>query len=88
MLTLRHKENNRGDNGVWVATMPQHHESLKKDLPGMRPLGIFGFKNQGWQIIPEEADTFEESVTNLCELILKRDPRIGKIPKARKKKSV
>ena len=41
----------------------------------------------GWQMIHEDADDFEEAVTRVCRMILKGDERVGKIPKARKKKS-
>ena len=40
----------------------------------------------GWQMIHEDADDFEEAVTRVCWMILKGDERVGKIPKARKKK--
>jgi hypothetical protein len=85
VLILRQKENAESDNGVWIATSHEHHASLKKDFPSLRSIQVFG-ENGGWQIIPEDADDFEESVFRVCELILKNDPRLGKIPKAKKKK--
>jgi hypothetical protein len=84
-LILRQKENAEADNGVWIATTHEHHASLKKVFPSMRPIHVFGEKG-GWQNIPEDAEDFEESVFSVCELILKNDPRIGKVPKAKKKK--
>lgn len=86
MFALRKKESGDPDNGMWLATTHEHHESLKKDLPSMRSIKIFGVKESGWQNIPEEADTFEEDVLKACDLILKGDPRIGKIPKSKKKR--
>lgn len=83
MLVLRKKEKNDPDNGVWIATHPEFHSSLKKDFPSLTHISLFGEKG-AWQILPEKSDDFEESVLRLCELILKRDPRIGKIPKAKK----
>jgi hypothetical protein len=87
VLITRSKSEHSGDNGVWVATVPEHHASLKKQFPSLRSIRLLGTAETAWQNIPAEADDFEESVLRICELILKGDPRIGKIPKARKKKS-
>ena len=88
VLILRNKETGDPDNGVWIATTPEHHASLKKDFPSMRSIKLFGAKETSWQILPVDADDFEESVMKACEFILRQDPRIGKIPKEKKKKSV
>ena len=85
VLILRKKENDLHDSGVWLATTPDHHKSLKEKFPSMRPVGIFG-ATSSWQNIPMEADDFEESVLTACEMILKNDPRIGKVPKPKKRK--
>lgn len=87
MLALRSRDSHTDDNGVWIATKPEHHEGLKKMLPSMRSIHVLGGGSEtNWQIIPEEADDFEESVMKICALIKKRDERIGNIPKAKKKK--
>jgi hypothetical protein len=86
VAVLRRKEKNDPSNGVWIASSPEHHSSLKKDLPSLRPLTIFGKPSAGWRILKENADDFEENVLKACELILKRDTRIGKIPTSKKKK--
>ena len=88
VLILRKREDHMEDNGVWIATTPQHHASLKKEFPSMRSIKIFGPGITGWQVLPVEDDDFEKAVTGVCELILKNDVRIGKIPKPRKRKSV
>jgi hypothetical protein len=86
VLILRKKETAQEDNGVWVATTPAHHASLKKIFPSLRGIGVFDTEKSGWQILPLDADDFEESVMLACDLILKNDLRIGKIPKAKKSK--
>lgn len=86
VLIVRKKGNSTEDNGVWIATTREHHPSLKIVFPSLRSIKIFGEKDSGWQIIPEVANDFEESVTTACEMILKNDSRIGKIPKKKKKK--
>jgi hypothetical protein len=89
VLAVRSKDSHTDDNGVWIATKPEHHEALKKIFPSMRSIYALGGGGQtNWQIIPEQADDFEESVMKICSLIKKGDPRIGNIPKAKKKKAV
>lgn len=87
LAALRKKESGDPDNGMWIATSGEHHASLKKDFPAMRSIQIFGVKESGWQNLPEEADSFEEDVLKACDLIIKGDLRIGKIPKPKKKKT-
>jgi hypothetical protein len=81
LMMLRHKKDFPKDNGVWLATTLEHHESLKKDFPSMRSVSLFGDTPSGWQNIPAEADDFEELAIKACRLIMKGDPRIGKVPK-------
>ncbi len=83
VLILRDKKDE--DTGVWIATIPEHHRSLKKDFPSMRSIKIFGSGETGWQVLPMDADDFESSVNRACDFILKGDKRIGKIPKPKKK---
>lgn len=86
VMATRDKSELPVDNGVWLATTSEHHASLRKDFPSMRSIKIFGSGESGWQVLPKKSDDFEESVIKACQLILKGDPRIGKIPKAKKKK--
>lgn len=87
VLALRSKDSHTDDNGVWIATKPEHHATLKKILPSMRSIYVLGGGSEtNWQIVPEQADDFEESVMKICALIKKGDPRIGNIPKSKKKK--
>lgn len=87
VLILRKKGKYGHDNGVWIATYAEHHKSLKELFPSMRSIRLFGGEVSSWQNIPFEAADFEESVIGVCELILKNDPRIGKNPRIKKKKT-
>jgi hypothetical protein len=82
VLVLRDKPG-AADNGVWLATTKEHHQSLQREFPNMRSIGVLGKGVTGWQILPAEAPDFEESALRACELVLRGDPRIGKIPKPR-----
>ena len=86
VFILRDKENFPEDNGVWIATTKDHHESLKKDFPSMRSIRVLGKGLTGWQVFPVTSDDFEESVVKACGFVLKADSRIGKIPKPRYRK--
>jgi hypothetical protein len=81
---LRDKRDKTADNGVWLATTEEHHESLRREFPNMRSIGVLGRKVTGWQVLPAEAPDFEEAALRACELILAGDRRIGKIPGARR----
>jgi hypothetical protein len=83
MLILRDKREGPADNGVWLATTAQHHQSLRREFPNMRSIQILGKMATGWQVLPADAPDFEEAALHACELIVASDPRIGKVPGAR-----
>jgi hypothetical protein len=83
VLILRDRESYPADNGVWLATSPEHRASLQREFPRMRSIGLFGTKETSWQILPADAPDFEESARRACALVLARDPRIGKVPGSR-----
>ena len=72
------------DCGVWLATTPEHHTSLRAEFPNMRPIAVF-WKITGWQNLPADSPDFEEGALKACELVLRGDRRIGKIPDSKKK---
>ena len=88
LLMLRERDKQPEMNGIWIATAKGGQESLKKELPVLRM--IAGPKTKkpgaGWQMIPVAADGFEAAAIRVCELIVRRDPRIGKIPPLKKRR--
>jgi hypothetical protein len=84
VLILRDRKDYPADNGVWLGTTAEHHESLRREFPSMRSIQLFGQPVTHWQVLPAKAPDFEESALHACRLILARDPRIGKVPKARR----
>jgi hypothetical protein len=86
VMALRDRPTAPDDNGVWLATTREHHESLRRDLPTLRSIAVLGGApgaETGWQVLPADADDFEEDVRRVCAWILAGDPRIGKIPTPR-----
>ena len=87
VLVLREKPGSSPDNGVWLATTIEHHESLRRDFPNMHSIEVFGKDVTGWQVLPADAPDFEEAAMRACEFVIARDPRIGKVPKPRQTSS-
>jgi hypothetical protein len=84
VLILREKRDVTEDNGVWLATTEEHHQSLRREFPNMRSIRLFGKEVTGWQVLPADAQDFEEAALRACELVLGGDPRIGKVPGPRR----
>jgi hypothetical protein len=87
VLALRDKPTHVSDNGVWLATTPEHHESLRQEFPNMRSIKLLGKEVTGWQLLPVDSLDFEKTALHACELIAAGDARIGKIPGTRKARS-
>jgi hypothetical protein len=85
VLLLRDRQSETADNGVWLATTQEHHDSLRREFPHMRSIQLFGKQVTGWQVLPADAPDFEQAALLACERIVARDPRIGKVPKSRRK---
>jgi hypothetical protein len=84
VLILRDKPESTADNGVWLATTEEHHESLRREFPNMRSIQVLGKPVTAWQVLPADAPDFEETALRACELVLAGDPRIGKVPGSRR----
>ena len=84
VLILRDKRDGTADNGVWLATTEEHHQSLRREFPNMRSIQVLGKKVTGWQVLSADTKDFEEAAMRACELVLAGDPRIGKVPGARR----
>jgi hypothetical protein len=84
VLILRDKLADNRDNGVWLATTKEHHESLRREFPNLRSILVFTREVTDWQVLPADAQDFERAAFRACELIAARDPRIGKVPKTKR----
>jgi hypothetical protein len=79
LLVLRDRGED-ADDGVWIATTREHHATLRRELPSLRSITVFGPGETGWQVIPRSSSRFEDEVMAACAMIVERDPRIGKVP--------
>ena len=87
VFVLRDRADNSENNGVWLATTADHHRSLKRDFPHLRSISMLRSQVSGWQVLPADAPDFEEAALRACDLVLARDPRIGKVPRERPHRS-
>ena len=60
VLILRKKTADDPDNGVWIATAPEHHESLMKTFPSMRSIRLFGQSHQAGKTCPMMPTTLKK----------------------------
>jgi hypothetical protein len=67
VLILRDHRDHPDDNGVWLATGPEHHDSLRREFAHLRSIRIFGTPMTSWQLLPADASDFEESALHVCE---------------------
>ena len=87
MFFLRDKPGASPDNGVWLATAEEHHESLRREFPNMRSIRVLGREVTRWQVLPADAADFEEAALRAADLVLAGDARIGKIPNSQRASS-
>jgi len=86
VMILRDKRDKTAvDDGVWLATTQAHHESLRQEFPNMRSIAVLGKSVTGWQVLPADGADFEEAALRACELVIAKDPRIGKVPIPKKR---
>ncbi len=67
--------------GLLVCTDATRHAALRREFPSLAPHAIL----PKWLYLPETADDFERTATQLVTLARHRDPRIGVVPKPKKK---
>jgi hypothetical protein len=84
-LVLRDRPQHPEDNGVWLATSPAHHASLRALLPSLRSIALFGGTVSDWQVLPADGADFEDEALRACALVRAGDPRVGRVPKARRR---
>jgi hypothetical protein len=68
--------------GVLVCTERGHQASLVAEFPALSPHPIL----PKWLYLPESADNFERVAGRLAALALERDPRLGVVPRPRRKR--
>ena len=84
---LRDHPKSPRDNGVWLVlsetTNPTDPE-LRLAFPSIRSIELLGNKIGHWLLIPSDSPSFEREALHACDLLLRHDSRIGRIPQSRR----
>ncbi|MES2332532.1 MAG: hypothetical protein V4539_23195 [Bacteroidota bacterium] len=83
VLIARQTAKNKQHNGLWIATNREDHASLKAEIPAITDFVFDEGKevDSPWLLLKEDHDDFETAAGTVCELILNRDKRIGRVTK-------
>jgi len=74
------------DNGLWLVLSEiadPTDPGLRRELPSLRTINALRGKIGHWLLVPADGPDFEAESLRACDLVLTRDPRIGRIPKSR-----
>ena len=69
--------------GVLVCTEKGQHASLMKEFPALTPHPVLA----KWLLLPESNEAFERVAGQLVKLAIRRDPRLGVVPKPRQRRT-
>lgn len=84
---LRDHQKSPRDNGVWLVlseSADPADRGLRREFPSIRSIELLGDKIGHWLLIPSDSPDFEIEALHACDLLLRRDPRLGRIPKSRR----
>ena len=84
---LRDSAKSPQDNGFWLVLaegVDPADKKLQREFPSLRKIELLGGVIGHWLLIPADGADFEREAGRACELLLKRDARLGRVPKSRK----
>ena len=87
VMMLREHPHAPRDNGVWLVLaegVDPADRVLRRELPSLRAIGVLGGKIGHWLLIPSDGPDFETEALHACDLLLRRDPRLGRVPQSRR----
>jgi hypothetical protein len=79
VLIFRKLIKNPQHNGIWISTRQEDHVSLKAEIPAITHFILEEGFDTNWLLLSDSHDDFESAAIQLCELIRRKDNRIGKI---------
>ena len=79
LLSVRDSAKQPRFNGVWLYTLAEHIEGLRKEFPQLPRRSFWRSGKNGWVILAATLEDFEEYALRACELILRGDQRIGRL---------
>ncbi len=84
---LRDHPKSPRDNGVWLVlsdAVDPADPKLRREFPSLRSIELLAGKIGHWLLIPSDGSAFETEATHACDLLLRHDPRLGRVPKSRR----
>jgi hypothetical protein len=87
VLMLRDHPRSPQDNGVWLVLSESANPEdpqLRCEFPSLRRIELLGNKIGHWLLIPSDGPDFETEALHACDLLLRHDPRLGRIPASRR----
>ncbi|MGY3212830.1 hypothetical protein [Mucilaginibacter sp. HD30] len=79
VLIFRKTAKNPQHNGIWIATQRENHDSLKIEIPAVTQFQLDDGIDTAWLLLSDNHDDFESAAIQLCELVSRKDKRIGKV---------
>ena len=87
VFMLRDHKKAPKDNGVWLVLSEKvdpADPALRQEFPSIRRIGLLRNKIGHWLLIPSDGPAFEKEALHACDLLLRHDPRLGRIPQSRR----
>jgi hypothetical protein len=84
---LRDSPKSPRDNGVWLVLsegIDPGDRGLRREFPSLRKIELLGGVIGHWLLIPSDSPGFETETLHACDLLLRHDPRLGRIPQSRR----
>jgi hypothetical protein len=75
------------DNGIWLVLSEgadPADRALRREFPSLRKIELLGGAIGHWLLIPSDGPDFESEAMRACDLLLRHDARLGRVPKSRK----
>ncbi len=87
VMMLRDHLKSPQDNGIWLVLaegIDPADESLRREFPSIRRIELLRSKIGHWLLLPSDDAAFEQLALHACDLILRHDRRLGRIPQSRR----
>jgi hypothetical protein len=87
VFMLRDHAKSVRDNGVWLVLsegMDPADPELRREFPSIRSIELLRNKIGHWLLIPADSPGFEMEALHACDLLLRHDARLGRIPQSRR----
>jgi hypothetical protein len=79
LLIFRNTGKSPQHNGIWICTKREYHTSLKAEIPAINDFELDEGADSAWLLLSDDGDDFENAAIQLCDLVSRRDQRIGKV---------